>query len=193
MAETYDINEISNNRSNTTDTNFLDAVKNTSKTFDSILKNINFTSFLKDDELFSQLENEDEPKHIREARLNELVLKALEKQFVQKNKFEIFSELTEDDFINVTTKTKKCIIHFYHPDFNRCNIINTHLQVYKKILSNPFLFPFNYYYKKKIASKFTDIRFAKINVDKAKFFVNKLKIQVLPAILCFMDGIVRDK
>ena len=28
MAETYDINEISNNRSNTTDTNFLDAVKN---------------------------------------------------------------------------------------------------------------------------------------------------------------------
>jgi hypothetical protein len=38
MAETYDINEISNNRSNTTDTNFLDAVKNTSKTFDSILK-----------------------------------------------------------------------------------------------------------------------------------------------------------
>jgi hypothetical protein len=24
-------------------------------------------------------------------------------------------------------------------------------------------------------------------------FVNKLKIQVLPAILCFMDGIVRDK
>jgi hypothetical protein len=28
MSETYDINEISNNRYNTTDTNFLDAVTN---------------------------------------------------------------------------------------------------------------------------------------------------------------------
>jgi len=28
---------------------------------------------------------------------------------------------------------------------------------------------------------------------KAKFFVDKLKIQVLPAVLCFVDGLVVDR
>ena len=46
---------------------------------------------------------------------------------------------------------------------------------------------------KKIAMKYTDVKFCKINVEKAKFFVNKLGIQVLPAVLCFVDGILKHK
>lgn len=32
-----------------------------------------------------------------------------------------------------------------------------------------------------------------MNVEKAKFFVDKLKIRVLPAVICFKNGIVIDR
>ncbi len=38
-------------------------------------------------------------------------------------------ELNEEEFLNLTTKSKKCIVHFYHFDFRRCDIMHTHLQV----------------------------------------------------------------
>jgi hypothetical protein len=38
-----------------------------------------------------------------------------------------------------------------------------------------------------------DVKFAKINAEKAKFFVKKLNIQVLPAVLCFVDGILKQR
>jgi thioredoxin-like negative regulator of GroEL len=44
-----------------------------------------------------------------------------------------------------------------------------------------------------LASRHFETKFAKINVDKAKFFVNKLKIRVLPAIFSFVNGHVVDK
>lgn len=51
---------------------------------------------------------------------------------IQNNNNWIISDLTEDEFLNVTTKTKKCLVHFYHPDFRRCDIMHTHLLVRKK-------------------------------------------------------------
>jgi len=44
-----------------------------------------------------------------------------------------------------------------------------------------------------LAPQHFETKFAKINVEKAKFFVNKLKIQVLPAVICFEKGIVIDR
>lgn len=127
-----------------------------------------------DEDLFNELENEDDvPAHIRNARLNELKQKALENQFRLQNATHSYGDLKEEEFLSVTTKTKKCIVHFYHADFRRCDIMHTHLQ--------------------KLAIKYPDVRFAKINVEKAKFFVNKLQVQVLPAVLCFEDGILKCK
>jgi hypothetical protein len=40
--------------------------------------------------LFNELENDDIPSSIREARLNELKLKAREHQFIQANKNDIY-------------------------------------------------------------------------------------------------------
>jgi hypothetical protein len=41
-------------------------------------------------------------------------------------------DLNEEELLSVTTKIKKCIIHFYHTDFRRCDIMHTHLQVREK-------------------------------------------------------------
>lgn len=85
-----------------------------------------------------------------------------------------YTEIEEEKgFLDLTTTVGKCVIHFFHVDFRRCAILDTHLKV--------------------LAEKYFECKFAKINVDTAKFFVEKLKIRVLPALICFKDGIVVDR
>lgn len=44
-----------------------------------------------------------------------------------------------------------------------------------------------------LSEKHFETKFAKISVEKAKFFAGKLKIQVLPAVFCFNRGVVVDR
>jgi hypothetical protein len=48
-------------------------------------------------------------------------------------------------------------------------------------------------HKQALAKKHFDTRFLKMNVDIAPFLVTKLKVQVLPCVLCFIDGISVDR
>ena len=45
----------------------------------------------------------------------------------------------------------------------------------------------------KLSKKYFETKFVKINVEKAKFFTEKLKIRVLPAVICFKGGLVVDR
>ena len=44
-----------------------------------------------------------------------------------------------------------------------------------------------------LAPKHFDTRFLRINVEDAPFLVTKLKIQVLPCVLSFVDGVSTDR
>lgn len=44
-----------------------------------------------------------------------------------------------------------------------------------------------------LAPKHTDTRFLRINVDNAPFLVTKLKVQVLPSVFAFVDGVSKDR
>lgn len=44
-----------------------------------------------------------------------------------------------------------------------------------------------------LAPKHFDTRFLRINVEYAPFLVTKLKIQVLPCVLAFVDGVSTDR
>lgn len=44
-----------------------------------------------------------------------------------------------------------------------------------------------------LATKHFDTRFLRINVDNAPFLVTKLKVQVLPCVLAFVDGVSTDR
>jgi len=44
-----------------------------------------------------------------------------------------------------------------------------------------------------LATQHFETKFAMLDVEKAKFFVDKLKIRVLPAVICFEKGIVIDR
>ena len=50
-----------------------------------------------------------------------------------------------------------------------------------------------FFFFQKLSEKYFEVKFAKINVDIAKFFVEKLKIRVLPNLVCFQKGLVIDR
>ena len=84
-----------------------------------------------------------------------------------------YIEVDEDKFFLYTTRDKFVTCHFYHNDFKRCKIIDSHLQT--------------------IAYSHPECKFIKVNVEKAPFLVKKLGIQVLPTIICFVDGKSLDR
>jgi thioredoxin-like negative regulator of GroEL len=44
----------------------------------------------------------------------------------------------------------------------------------------------------KIAINHGETKFAKLNAEKAPFFITKLGVKVLPTICCFIDGVLKD-
>lgn len=44
-----------------------------------------------------------------------------------------------------------------------------------------------------IARKHFKTRFVKIDVDNTPFLVEKMKIQILPCVVCFVDGVSTDR
>ena len=67
-----------------------------------------------------------------------------------------YTEITEEQFLPVVTKTRFVILHFYHKDFERCKIVDMHL--------------------KDISRVHTEAYFGKIDAEKCPFFVAKLQI-----------------
>ncbi|KAK2190503.1 hypothetical protein NP493_78g07016 [Ridgeia piscesae] len=131
---------------------------------------------LAEEKLHEELENEDLdiPSHIREARFEELRKQAAEFEGMKDRHHGLYSDLkAEKEFLELTTTEERCVVHFYHVDFRRCDIMDKHL--------------------KEIAQKYFETKFARISVDSAKFFVTKLKIQVLPYVICFKKGVVVDR
>ncbi|KAJ8024038.1 Thioredoxin domain-containing protein plp1 [Holothuria leucospilota] len=129
---------------------------------------------LAEEELLAELENDEIPAHIREARLEQLKNQVEDFRKFSEKGYGTFVEVDkEKEILDITTSEEKVVIHFFHPDFRRCNIMDKHLKV--------------------LAEKHFNTKFAKIHVEKADFLVQKLKIQVLPAVLCFREGIVVDR
>jgi len=71
------------------------------------------------------------------------------------------------------TKTDYVICAFFHKDFERCKIVDMHLQ--------------------KICKLHLEARFVKIDAEKCPFFVEKLNIQMLPTIILFENGVAIDR
>ncbi|PVD33790.1 hypothetical protein C0Q70_05051 [Pomacea canaliculata] len=129
---------------------------------------------LVEEELWEELEKGDIPAHIRESRLEELKLQSEQFHNMKERDHGEYTLLQDEKkFLEQTTTEQKCVVHFFHSDFRRCAIVDSHLE--------------------KLAKKYFETKFSRINVEVAKFLVNKLKIQVLPAIICFNKGIVVDR
>lgn len=84
-----------------------------------------------------------------------------------------YDEIEEDAFIKTVTASPRCVVHFYHKNFEKCKIMDMHLR--------------------KCAVKFMGTRFVKLDSEKAPFFVDKLSIKTLPCAVVFNDGVAKGR
>ncbi|KAK2746186.1 hypothetical protein FQN57_003308 [Myotisia sp. PD_48] len=82
---------------------------------------------------------------------------------------------TDQSLLDFTTQITRCVIHFFHPDFARCDIMDKHLTRLSE------------------AHGGGTTRFARVDARNVPFIVEKLKIRTLPCVLAFVDGAVADR
>jgi len=82
-------------------------------------------------------------------------------------------DIVETEFLDTMLKNKKVICHFYHKDFERCKIMEKHLEI--------------------IALTHGETVFVRIDAEKTPFFTTKLNIKVLPTVVLFNDGKAYDR
>ncbi|KAL0639264.1 hypothetical protein Q9L58_001725 [Maublancomyces gigas] len=123
-----------------------------------------------EDELLDELENDEAALDaFREKRMQQLHDEMMRARQMRDQSHGGYEETTsEKAAMDYTTSTKYAIIHFFHPDFRRCQIMDTHLST--------------------LAPKHFDTRFTRISVENAPFLVERLKIVVLPCVISFIDG-----
>lgn len=130
-----------------------------------------------EDALISALEedeNDNDLSSFREQRLQQLHAELTRAKSQRASSYGTYTLLTSDkEVLDITTGAKFCVVHFMKPDFNRCRIMDQKLEL--------------------LAPKHFDTRFVRIDVESAPFLVAKLKIQVLPCVICFVDGVGCDR
>ena len=84
-----------------------------------------------------------------------------------------YREIVESEFLPTVTKHKFAAVHFYHREFERCKIMDQKLQ--------------------RVAFKHDEVKFVKLNAEKAPFFVTKLQIRTLPTVVLFINGVAKHR
>ncbi|TFY60793.1 hypothetical protein EVJ58_g4918 [Rhodofomes roseus] len=126
-------------------------------------------SDLDDEELFAQLEDEienDSNIELREQGLQRLKAEMERLQQMKSSGHGQYQEIVDEkQVIRVSAQEKRCIIHFFHTDFKRCQIMDKHLAT--------------------LAPKYFGTRFLRVFVENVPWLVEKLGVKVLPCVVCF--------
>lgn len=128
------------------------------------------------DATIDQLDNLDanDLETIRKNRVKELKVKQAQKQDWINSGHGEYNELKEEKmFFDIIKKSKNVVIHFYTKSNERCRIVDMHF--------------------KKLAPKHIETLFTSLNAEKCPFLTEKLKIKVIPTIVCIQNGIMTDK
>lgn len=84
-----------------------------------------------------------------------------------------YDEIQEEQFLKTVTSSHRCVVHFYHRQFQKCKVMDMHLR--------------------KCAKKFMGTRIVTLDAEKSPFFVEKLGIRTLPCAIVFVDGVAKDR
>lgn len=112
-------------------------------------------------------------EELRQRRLQEMKKEAQTiRENIAKGHGEL-REIDEPDFLKEVTGSLWVCCHFYHRDFESCKVVDNHL--------------------KAIAKRRPIMKFVKIDAEKARFFVGKLQVRLLPTLIVFKDGKAVDR
>ncbi|KAF5390718.1 hypothetical protein D9757_002680 [Collybiopsis confluens] len=130
-----------------------------------------------DETLFAELEAEienDGSSAMREQGLETLRKEMERMQELKQNQHGRYAEVTDEkEVVRITAHEPKCVVHFYHPDFKRCDIMDKHLA--------------------QLAAKYFNTRFFRVFVENIPWLVERLSIKVLPCVICFVKGVTKDR
>jgi hypothetical protein len=84
-----------------------------------------------ENDLFDELEKDDSALDaFREQRMQQLHEELSRAKYMRSQDYGKYLEVTDEkQLMDITTSTKYCVVHFFHPDFRRCGIMSTHLEV----------------------------------------------------------------
>ncbi|GAA5857096.1 hypothetical protein JCM8547_007956 [Rhodosporidiobolus lusitaniae] len=126
------------------------------------------------EELEEELDNDFDLGGFREKRMMELKAQMEAAERSRTSGYGKYTEYkVEKDLITTTAKAKRSVVHFFHRDFRRCKIMDSHLE--------------------KLAPKHVDTLFVKADVANVPFLVTKLEVKVLPCVIGFVDGVSKMK
>jgi thioredoxin-like negative regulator of GroEL len=127
-----------------------------------------------EDALIASLDDSPALDTFREQRIQQLHSEFTRAKAQKNQGFGNYTEIKEEKvLIDLTTEVKYAVVHFAKDDFARCVVMDGHLET--------------------LAPKHFDTRFLKMNVENAPFLVTKLKIQVLPCVMAFVNGVSVDR
>lgn len=135
-----------------------------------------------------QAETDDINSAIYQKRLNELQANSSNSTASKTSGFptatlkrDLYVDLSSDDeTLRFTTEHEKAVVHFRHTDFARCAIMDQHLDRIAQRHSSG-------------EASGEEVAFAKVDVTKCPFVVEKLGVRVLPCVIGFSKGIVKGK
>jgi thiol-disulfide isomerase/thioredoxin len=138
----------------------------------------------KDDESDGSLDDDDdedeffkddpELEMIRQRRLGQLRDQQAQEALNRSLGHGQLRTISQDEFLTECTGQSLYVgVHFFHKDFERCKIMDHHLQI--------------------IAAKYIQCKFLRIDAEKTPFFVDKLKVRTLPTLFVFQEGKVVER
>lgn len=120
-----------------------------------------------------ELMDDPELEHLYAERLAAMQKEAEKRAKLKRKGHGEFQEVQEADFLDIVRTTERCVCHFFHRDFERCKILNQHLQA--------------------LAVRYVDTRFIRLSAPDAPFFTVKLNVKVLPCLVLFLNGLAADR
>ena len=125
-----------------------------------------------DDDILAELEAFDDSGY-RAQRIQQLSQQIKSAREVSLDHGKLTDVDDEAQVLKITTTTNKVVAHFYHNDFSKCRVMDRHFKI--------------------LATRHLHTRFIRINAQACPFLVTRLKIQVLPCVIPFIDGVGRDR
>lgn len=127
------------------------------------------------DSELERLENmdADDMERIRGDRLKQLKEQARKRQEWLAMGHGEYSEIHEEkEFFEMSKKSKDIVCHFYKEGSPRCRIVDHHLKL--------------------LCKKHPEARFIRLNVEKAPFLTDRLRVRVIPTIALIKDSKTKD-
>lgn len=114
-------------------------------------------------------DDEDELEVLRRKRLESMKVAEKQRQEWLASGHGVYEELAdESEFFAASKKSRFFVCHFFRSSTPRCKIVDKHLSL--------------------LAVRHVETRFSRVDAERAKFLVDRLRIKIMPTVCLAKDG-----